>query len=288
MALLARSACVRDGRVQEGIGRVSGAFSRETRAVAVGVCGCDFRSADEDARSAQLEVLAGCMAVARGEVDAAGTDDAASAERRAFSTSDENENENASEETQKNGRVAPRDGAPATPATPLAVLLVSLGGDDADDAVVAAFAKHRETCVVAGASTVPAVFLDPSPRLASAALATFPDALVSVSGAVTHAKNVSLLEVAFDVPLDRIALASEAPGKMPTQLVGRQRRAAAGGGKPRGGGGGGAHAREWSHPASLAFAAEKVAQVKGRGIAAEDVVAAAARNARRAFLGTPE
>ena len=265
-------------------------FSRETRAVAVGVCGCDFRSADEDARSAQLEVLAGCMAVARGEVDAAGTDDRETTERRAFSTSDENENENenASEETQKNGRVAPRDGAPATPATPLAVLLVSLGGDDADDAVVAAFAKHRETCVAAGASTVPAVFLDPSPRLASAALATFPDALVSVSGAVTHAKNVSLLEVAFDVPLDRIALASEAPGKMPTQLVGRQRRAAAVGGKPRCGGGGGAHAREWSHPASLAFAAEKVAQVKGRGIAAEEVVAAAARNARRAFLGTPE
>jgi Tat protein secretion system quality control protein TatD with DNase activity len=66
---------------------------------------------------------------------------------------------------------------------------------------------------------------------------------------------------------------------MPTQLVGRHRR---------GGGGGGAHAREWSHPASLAFAAEKVAEVKGRGITAEEVVAAAARNARRAFLGTPE
>ena len=30
-----------------------------------------------------------------------------------------------------------------------------------------------------------------------------------------------MLEVAFDVPLDRIALASEAPGKIPTQLVGR-------------------------------------------------------------------
>jgi hypothetical protein len=31
-----------------------------------------------------------------------------------------------------------------------------------------------------------------------------------------------------------------------------------------------------------------VAEVKGRGITAEEVVAAAARNARRAFLGTPE
>ena len=50
----------------------------------------------------------------------------------------------------------------------------------------------------------------------------------------------------------------------------------------------GTRAREWSHPASLAFAAEKVAEVKGRGITAEDVVAAAARNARRAFLGAPE
>jgi Tat protein secretion system quality control protein TatD with DNase activity len=244
-------------------------FVWETNAVAVGVVGCDFRAADEDARTAQLEVLAGCMAVARGEAEKAGTD----------------ETENADEEEKKtngNGRVstrAPESLAPATPATPLVLLLASLGGDDADDAVFLAFAKHRETCVAAGASKIPAVFLDPSPRLASAALATFPDALVSVSGAVTHAKNVSLLEVAFDTPLDRIALASEAPGKMPTQLVGRHRR---------GGGGGGAHAREWSHPASLAFAAEKVAEVKGRGITAEEVVAAAARNARRAFLGTPE
>jgi Tat protein secretion system quality control protein TatD with DNase activity len=246
-------------------------FVWETNAVAVGVVGCDFRSADEDARTAQLEVLAGCMAVARGEAEKAGTD----------------ENENAEKEDKKtngngNGRVSTRARqslAPATPATPLVLLLASLGGDDADDAVFLAFAKHRETCVAAGASKIPAVFLDPSPRLASAALATFPDALVSVSGAVTHAKNVSLLEVAFDTPLDRIALASEAPGKMPTQLVGRHRR---------GGGGGGAHAREWSHPASLAFAAEKVAEVKGRGITAEEVVAAAARNARRAFLGTPE
>ena len=244
-------------------------FVWETNAVAVGVVGCDFQSADEDARTTQLEVLAGCMAVARGEAEKAGTD----------------ETENADEEEKKtngNGRVSTRARqslAPATPATPLVLLLASLGGDDADDAVFLAFAKHRETCVAAGASKIPAVFLDPSPRLASAALATFPDALVSVSGAVTHAKNVSLLEVAFDTPLDRIALASEAPGKMPTQLVGRHRR---------GGGGGGAHAREWSHPASLAFAAEKVAEVKGRGITAEEVVAAATRNARRAFLGTPE
>ena len=248
-------------------------FVWETNAVAVGVVGCDFRSADEDARTAQLEVLAGCMAVARGEAEKAGSDDAA----------DENENaEKEEKKTNGNGRVSTRARqslAPATPATPLVLLLASFGGDDADDAVFSAFAKHRETCVAAGASRVPAVFLDPSPRLASAALATFPDALVSVSGAVTHAKNVSLLEVAFDTPLDRIALASEAPGKMPTQLVGRHRR---------GGGGGGAHAREWSHPASLAFAAEKVAEVKGRGITAEEVVAAAARNARRAFLGTPE
>jgi Tat protein secretion system quality control protein TatD with DNase activity len=244
-------------------------FVWETNAVAVGVVGCDFRSADEDARTTQLEVLAGCMAVARGEAEKAGTDETENAEKE-------------EKKTNGNGRVstrAPESLAPATPATPLVLLLASLGGDDADDAVFLAFAKHRETCVAAGASRVPAVFLDPSPRLASAALATFPDALVSVSGAVTHAKNVSLLEVAFDTPLDRIALASEAPGKMPTQLVGRHRR---------GGGGGGAHAREWSHPASLAFAAEKVAEVKGRGITAEEVVAAAARNARHAFLGTPE
>ena len=248
-------------------------FARETRAVAIGICGCDFRAADEDARRAQLEVLAGCAAAARGEADAGDAGDAGENDALARGVDG------------GDGRFGvarsrgARDGAPSA-AAPLAMLLVSHGGDDADDAVVAAFAKHRDACIAAGASVVPAVFLDPSPRLAAAALAAFPDALVSVSGAVTHAKNVALLEVAFDVPLDRIALASEAPSKMPTQLVGRLRRAR--------GGGGGAHAREWSHPASLAFAAEKVAEVKGRGITAEDVVAAAARNARRAFLGAPE
>jgi Tat protein secretion system quality control protein TatD with DNase activity len=164
------------------------------------------------------------------------------------------------------------------------VLLVSLGGADADDALFAAFLTHRDACVAAGASAVPAVFLDPSPRLAAAALARTPDALVSVSGAVTHAKNVALLEVAFDVPLDRIALASEAPGKIPTRLVGRLGRL----GKSAPRNSKGTKTREWSHPASLAFAAEKVAEVKGRGVTAEDVVAAAARNARRAFLGRRE
>lgn len=261
-------------------------FARETRAVAVGVCGCDFRRADEDARRAQLEVLAGCMAVARGEVDAADDE-----------TDDETNGARGKEPRSANDR-DDRDGvAPVTPATPLAVLLVSLGGADADDALFAAFLTHRDVCVAAGASAVPAVFLDPSPRLAAAALARTPDALVSVSGAVTHAKNVALLEVAFDVPLDRIALASEAPGKIPTQLVGRLRKSASRNSrgtktrewsKARGGGGGRGPAREWSHPASLAFAAEKVAEVKGRGVTAEDVVAAAARNARRAFLGRRE
>lgn len=47
MALVARSACVREGRVQEGIGRVSGAFPRETRAEpdrALGPAGSGFPS----------------------------------------------------------------------------------------------------------------------------------------------------------------------------------------------------------------------------------------------------
>ena len=254
-------------------------FARETRAVAVGVCGCDFRRADEDARRAQLEVLAGCMAVARGEVEssAAGAEDDVTNGRNARGKEPRSAND-------RDDRDDRDDGRRATPATPLAVLLVSLGGADADDALFAAFLTHRDACVAAGASAVPAVFLDPSPRLAAAALARTPDALVSVSGAVTHAKNVALLEVAFDVPLDRIALASEAPGKIPTRLVGRLGRL----GKSALRNSKGTKTREWSHPASLAFAAEKVAEVKGRGVTAEDVVAAAARNARRAFLGRRE
>ena len=117
------------------------------------------------------------------------------------------------------------------------------------------------------ATRVPAFLIDASPDLALAALAALPDALLAFTGAVTFSKSKRLHETAFDCPMDRVALASECPEKVPAELAGRGARGAP----------------EWSHPATLAFAAARVAAVKGRGITADEVVAAAARNAARAF-----
>ena len=140
------------------------------------------------------------------------------------------------------------------------------GGADADHNLLAALVRHRDACASAGATRVPAILIDASPDLALAALAALPDALLAFTGATTF-RNPTTARAAFDCPMDRVALASECPEKIPAELAGRGRRGAP----------------EWSHPATLAFAAARVAAVKGRGVTADDVVAAAAKNAARAF-----
>ena len=224
---------------------------------AIGVCGVDFGAksggagACEDKRQAQVALLTKLLAVARGEgrgYDNDGDGDGVQTETKRVFFSRQN---------------------------PLPVLLVALGGAEAETTLLRLFAEHQKTCVSDGASFVPAILLDPSPNLAALALATFPDVFVSVSGAVTHSKNVGLLAVVFDTPMDRMLLGSEAPGKMPTQLVGR--RVGKNSKKQN------CNAREWSHPAGLVFAAAKIAAIKGRGVTAENVVAAASGNAKRVF-----
>ena len=218
-------------------------YIEETDAKAIGMVGLDFSktgAGDEDEmRTSQIEILKKMFAIARGETNASGDS--------------------------KNN--------------PLPVLLLSIGGGDADDEILRVYAEHRSTCLASGASFVPSIFIDPSPHLFMNAISQFPhDAFISVSGAVMHSKNTQLLEVAFDVPLNRLVLASGAPGKMPTQLVGRQRLMGGSTKKPNN------KIREWSHPASLVFAGEKIAQVKAlQGVTVEQVVFAASENAKRVF-----
>jgi hypothetical protein len=152
-------------------------------------------------------------------------------------------------------------------------------------AATAATAAAAAAAVDSSAPTplVPMLFLNASPSLMQTALGTFPGALVAFSGAVTFSKSRQLHEAAFDCPMDRIALASEAPEHVPSQLAGR----GGGGNHGHGGGhgGGGGRALEWSHPGTLAFAAQRIAEIKGRGCTADDVVAASARNVTRMLGG---
>ena len=128
---------------------------------------------------------------------------------------------------------------------------------------------------------VPLLFLNPSPALMLSALGIFPGALIAFSGAVTFTKSKQLHEVAFDCPMDRIALASEAPEHVPSQLAGRGTGGHGPGHGPGHGGHVGHRALEWSHPGTLAFAAQRIAEIKGRGCTADDVISAAASNVRR-------
>jgi Tat protein secretion system quality control protein TatD with DNase activity len=245
--------------------RVAG-FVRETRAAAVGVVGLDYAVAgdDVDARTTQMEVLEGMLGIARGDVKSA------DAEERVPSGAEEERVPS----TSSSGAVTTSSSRSWRPSAsrPLPVLATSAGGADADADLLAALVRHRDACASAGATRVPAFLIDASPDLALAALAALPDALLAFTGAVTFSKSKRLHETAFDCPMDRVALASECPEKVPAELAGRGARGAP----------------EWSHPATLAFAAARVAAVKGRGITADDVVAAAARNSARAFRDEDE
>ena len=258
--------------------RVAG-YVRETRAAAVGVVGLDYAVAgdDVDARTTQMEVLEGMLGIARGDVQGAeeeekvpsGAEDAEgwvpigaeAAERVVPSASSSGAFTTSSSRSRR-----------PSASRPLPVLVTSAGGADADADLLAALVRHRDACASAGSTRVPAFLIDASPDLALAALAALPDALLAFTGAVTFSKSKRLHETAFDCPMDRVALASECPEKVPAELAGRGARGAP----------------EWSHPATLAFAAARVAAVKGRGITADDVVAAAARNSARAFRDEDE
>ena len=295
-------------------------YVRETRAVAVGVAGLDYspdplsEALDEDARAVQRETLARLLALARGEVpcdddverrvedgrekfgascgDRGEVSRGCSEGRSGGGYSGEllggEETDRAGEDAKGIKSVGGRERGWGEQRITLPVIISCAGGPAAEADLMRLLMEHAQAvAAVAGreerASSsrhVRMMFLNPSPSLMLAALQAFPGALIAFSGAVTFAKSKQIHEAAFDCPMDRIALASEAPGHVPSQMAGR-------GAVTRGHGGhGGGRGLEWSHPGTLAFTAQRIADIKGRGCTADDVIAAAARNVR-IMLGDP-
>ena len=84
-----------------------------------------------------------------------------------------------------------------------------------------------------------------------------------IDGQVTFAKCKELHELAFDVPLDRLLLASSSPHHLPTQANGGR--------------------RSLCHPGHITFEAERVAELKRGVLGAEDLLRASRENAARVF-----
>ena len=91
---------------------------------------------------------------------------------------------------------------------------------------------------------------------------------VALSGTITYAKAPKeLLDAAFDIPMDRLILTSDAPHALPATL-------------------GGGRGAQVCIPPYAAVAAEKVAAMRGAPATAGGVLAAATANLCRA-LGLP-
>ena len=82
-------------------------------------------------------------------------------------------------------------------------------------------------------------------------------------GALTFAKAKTMHELAFDVPLERLLLASAAPRKLPTQAAGGRRAVC--------------------HPGHLLFTAERLVEIKRGGVELRELVEASRENARHVF-----
>ena len=85
-------------------------------------------------------------------------------------------------------------------------------------------------------------------------------------GAVTFTKAHAAHELAFDVPLSRLLLASSAPRHLPTQVAG-----SAGG------------RRRVCHPGHIFYTAERLVEVKRGNVALQEVIEASRANTRSVF-----
>ena len=81
-------------------------------------------------------------------------------------------------------------------------------------------------------------------------------------GGVTFGKAVSLRELAFDVPLERLLLASGAPRNLPTQARGGRQSVC--------------------HPGHICFTAERIAEIK-KGVELAALLEASRNNTRAVF-----
>ena len=116
------------------------------------------------------------------------------------------------------------------------------------DLVAAGLLERQPVAVLVNPTVAPAVYLG--------LLRQFPACHLLFSGAVTHAKNAWLHELAFDCPTDRLLLCSEAPHHAAHAVVDRD-AAAAGTASPA------SPAGDVSHPGHCLLTAVALATHKG-------------------------
>lgn len=100
-----------------------------------------------------------------------------------------------------------------------------------------------------GTSTFAAKFLE-----------AFPNLFIGIAGLVTFAKAAEIHELAFDIPLNRIVLETDAPYFVPAAV---------------------AKSNKWSHPGMAIYVAEKIAEIKKVPI--DDVLEATRSNTRQLY-----
>lgn len=84
----------------------------------------------------------------------------------------------------------------------------------------------------------------------------FPNLFIGMTAVVTFAKATNIHELAFDVPLDKLLLETDAPYFVPSQVADRRNK--------------------WSNPGMAIFTAQRIAEIKG--IALDEVLEAARKN----------
>ena len=89
----------------------------------------------------------------------------------------------------------------------------------------------------------------------------FPNLFIGMTGLVTFAKASNIHQLAFDIPLERLVLETDAPYFVPSQLGNKRHK--------------------WSNPGMAVFTAHRIAEIKGVGL--EEVLEAARKNTAKMY-----
>lgn len=99
-----------------------------------------------------------------------------------------------------------------------------------------------------------------APEFAQGLLKEFPNLFIGITGLVTFAKAKNIHELAFDLPLERLLLETDAPYFVPSQV---------------------SKLKKWSHPGMVLYVAERIAEIKN--IPLDDVLEASRRNTTQMY-----
>ena len=89
----------------------------------------------------------------------------------------------------------------------------------------------------------------------------FPNLFIGITALVTFAKARNIHELAFDLPLERILLETDAPYFVPSQVADKRNK--------------------WSNPGMAIFTAQRIAEIKG--VTLEEVLETARKNATKMY-----